>query len=88
MKFNRILAVVVLLAVVAGGISMANKPNEGDGISITIAPRTLAKSRPSRCLSVHSNIPIDSVNRGSLFADFTTFHTSSQLHAKSFRKRV
>jgi hypothetical protein len=53
----RTATVLVILAVIITGISMANKPNEGDGINITVSPSTLMLSRDIPCVTIHSNIP-------------------------------
>ena len=66
MSSIRTATVLVLLAVMVTGISMANKPNVGDGINITVSPSTLMLSRDIACVTVHTNIPIGSVNRSSL----------------------
>jgi len=47
---------LVILAVIVTGISMANKPNVGDGINITVSPSTLMLSRDIPCVTIHSNI--------------------------------
>jgi len=57
MSSIRTAAVLVILAVIITGISMANKPNEGDGINITVSPSTLMLSRDIPCVTIHSNIP-------------------------------
>ena len=56
MNSIRTAAVLVILAVIVTGISMANKPNDEDGINITVSPSTLVLSRDIGCVSVHSNI--------------------------------
>lgn len=57
MSSIRTAEVLVILAVIVTGISMANKPNEGDGINITVSPSTLMLSRVIPCVTIHSNIP-------------------------------
>ena len=66
MSSIRRVAVLVILAVIVTGISMANRPNEGDGINITASPSTLVLSRDSVCVTIHTNIPIGLVDRSSL----------------------
>jgi hypothetical protein len=56
MNTIRTAATLVILAVIITGISMANKPNEGDGINITVSPSTLMLSRDIPCVTIHSNI--------------------------------
>ena len=58
MNSIRTAATLVILAVIITGISMANKPNEGDGINITVSPSTLVLSRDICCVTVHSNISL------------------------------
>jgi len=59
-KMSRIrtATVLVILAVIVTGISMANKPNGGeeDEPSITISPSTLVLSRYVVDVTVHTNI--------------------------------
>jgi hypothetical protein len=57
MSSIRTAATLVILAVIITGISMANKPNVGDGINITVSPSTLMLSRDIPCVTIHSNIP-------------------------------
>ena len=57
MSSTRTAAILVILAVIVTGISMANKPNEGEEISITVSPSTLMLSRDIPCVTIHSNIP-------------------------------
>ena len=59
MNSFRTKTILVLLAVIITSISMANKPNEGEGINITVSPSTLVLSRDIGCVTVHSNIPFD-----------------------------
>jgi len=66
MSSIRTATVLVILAVIITGISMANKPNVEDGINITVSPSTLMLSRDIACVTVHTNIPIGSVDRSSL----------------------
>ena len=61
MSSIRTAAVLVILAVIVTGISMANKPNEGTDPSITVSPSTLMLSRDIGCVTIHSNIPYGSV---------------------------
>ena len=56
MNSFRTKTILVLLAVIITSISMANKPNEGEGINITVSPSTLVLSRDIGCVTVHSNI--------------------------------
>lgn len=58
--------VVVLLLGVACGMVIANGASEGDGICITISPKTLVLSGDVPCVTVHSNIAIGLVDRASL----------------------
>lgn len=62
----RTATVLVILAVIVTGISMANKPNVGAGFNITASPSTLVLSRDSVCVTIHTNIPIGLVDRSSL----------------------
>jgi hypothetical protein len=57
MNSIRTTATLVILAVIVTGVSMANKPNVGDGINITVSPSTLMLSRDIPCVTIHSNIP-------------------------------
>ena len=66
MSLTRIATVLVVLAVIATGISLANKPNMGDEYNITVSPSTLVLSRYSADVTVHSNIPCDIVEDGSV----------------------
>lgn len=56
MNSIRTATTLVILAVIITGMSMANKPNEGDGINITVSPSTLMLSRDIPCVTIHSNI--------------------------------
>jgi hypothetical protein len=58
--------VVVLLLGVACGMVIANGASEGDGMCITISPKTLALSSDVTCVTVHSNIAIGLVDCASL----------------------
>jgi hypothetical protein len=66
MSSIRTTAVLVILAVIVTGISMANKPNVGDGINITVSPSTLMLSRDIACVTVHTNI-LGSVPKSNLW---------------------
>jgi hypothetical protein len=57
-KMSRIrtAAVLVILAVIVTGISMANKPNVGEEDSITVSPSMLVLSRYVAAVTVHTNI--------------------------------
>lgn len=57
MNSIRTTATLVILAVIVTGVSMANKPNVGEEISITVSPSTLMLSRDIPCVTIHSNIP-------------------------------
>ena len=58
--------VAALLIVICAGLSLANKPSEGEGICITITPKTLVKSCDTGAVSVHTNLAIGLVDRTSL----------------------
>jgi hypothetical protein len=60
---------LTILINAAAGISIANKPNQGDGINITISPRTLVLDQRTACVTVHSNIPISAVVTESLLLE-------------------
>jgi len=70
--------ILAVLAVVVTGISMANKPNEGNDYSITVSPNTLMLSRDIVCVTIHSNIPYEAVEvvaleiDGAEFSDYST----------------
>ncbi len=66
MRKSYVVAAVVLLVVICSGLVMANKASEGEGICITITPKTLVLSSPDTVVSVHSNIPYSSVDTVSL----------------------
>ena len=66
MRKSYVVAAVVLLVVVCGGLVMANKASEGEGYCITISPKTLVLSSVDTIVTVHSNIPYSSVNTVSL----------------------
>lgn len=61
--------VVALLVVIGSGISMANKPSEGEGICITISPKTLVLNSDGGCVTVHTNISIELVDCNSLLLE-------------------
>ena len=56
MKIIRSAIVVVLLVGIGSGIVIANKASDGDGICITVSPKTLVLSSFSGDVTVHSNI--------------------------------
>ena len=56
MNSFRTAAVLVILAVIITGISMANKPNDVTEDSITVSPSTLVLSRYVADVTVHTNI--------------------------------
>ena len=62
-------AAVLVLVVIASGISIANKASDGEGMCITISPNTLVLSRDGGSISVHSNIAIGLVDRSSLLLE-------------------
>ena len=66
MKIIRSVIVVVLLVGIGSGIVIANSANEGDGICITVTPKTLVLSNFSGDVKVHSNITYSDVVPGSL----------------------
>ena len=47
---------LVILAVIVTGISMANKPNDGEDDSITVSPSMLVLSRYVADVTVHTNL--------------------------------
>jgi len=49
---------VVSLIVIGSAMLMANGASEGEGICITISPKTLVLSRDSSCVTVHTNIAL------------------------------
>jgi hypothetical protein len=61
MRKSYLFAAVVLVVVVGTSMVTANKQNEGDEYSITIAPSTLVLSGPDTIVTVHSNIPYGTV---------------------------
>jgi hypothetical protein len=58
--------VIVLLLSVGCGVLIANGGSAGDGICITISPKTLVLSSDVGCVTVHSNIPIALVDCSSV----------------------
>ena len=66
MKIIRSAIVVVLLVGIGSGIVIANKANEGEGICITVTPKTLVLSSFSGDVTVHSNIAFAEVGPDSL----------------------
>jgi len=58
--------VIVLMLSVGCGLLIANRASDGDGICITISPNTLVLSSNVGCVTVHTNIPIGLVDRGSV----------------------
>ncbi len=69
MRSIGIAIVAGLLIVICGGSSLANKPSEGEGICITISPKTMILSRDTGGVSVHTNLAIGLVDRTSLLLD-------------------
>jgi len=57
---------IVLLLGIGCGLVIANGASEGDGICITISPKTLVLSSDVPCVTVHTNIAIGLVDRASL----------------------
>ena len=66
MRKSYLFTAVVVLVAVGASLVTANKPNEGDGYSITISPNTLVLSSPDTVVTVHSNIPYGAVDTTSL----------------------
>ena len=64
MRKSYLFTAVVLMVAVGTSLVTANKPNEGDGYSITISPNNLVLSSPDTVVTVHSNIPYGSVDTG------------------------
>jgi hypothetical protein len=64
MKMSYLIAAVVLMAAVTGSLVVANSANGDD--EITISPSTLALSRNSTVMTIHSSIPYNSVDKVSL----------------------
>ncbi len=62
MKKLWILTIVLLMLVISGGLLVANTANAGEEFSITISPSTLVLSNTATWVTVHSNIPYDTVN--------------------------
>ena len=69
MRRPYLIATVVLMVGVSTSLVIANRPNEGDELSITISPNTLVLSSPDTIVTVHSNIPYASVNTATLTLD-------------------
>jgi hypothetical protein len=66
MKIIKSAIVVVLLVGIGSGIVIANNANEGEGICITVTPKTLVLDNFSGDVTVHSNIAFSEVNPDSL----------------------
>jgi len=61
--------VVALLIVIGSAMLMANGGSEGEGICITISPKTLVLSHDSCGVTVHTNIAIGLVDCDSLLLE-------------------
>lgn len=66
MKKGLLIAVVLSLVVVGTSLVIANSASEGEGICITVSPKTLVLSSPDTIVTVHSNIPYGAVDTLSL----------------------
>ena len=72
MKSNVAITVAALFVIVCGGLSIANKANDGDGICITVSPNTLVLSCDTGSVSVHTNVPIGLVDCSSVLLEGVT----------------
>ena len=61
--------VVVLLLGIGCGVLIANGATDGEGICITISPKTLVLSNDTGCVTVHTNVAIGLVDCESLQLD-------------------
>lgn len=61
-----VLGFVVAIALSTIAVVHANNANDSDEMSITVSPNTLVLDSAVVCVSVHSNIPLSSVQRYSL----------------------
>ena len=66
MKTIRMILLLALVMGISGGVILANKAADNDGICIVISPNTLKLSKNTACITVHSNIPIGIVDCDSL----------------------
>ncbi|MBN1436146.1 MAG: hypothetical protein JW936_03650 [Sedimentisphaerales bacterium] len=66
MKKASLLMAVVLITLLGANLVQANQASDGDGLVITISPKTLYLGSEDTVVTVHSNIPYSTVNTLSL----------------------
>jgi len=73
MRYLCVVAVALCVVGLCVGSALSNGQNaDGDGIQISVAPRAIVLGSPVDSLTVHSNLPLDTVVAGSVAVNGVT----------------